>query len=120
MPATGHCRTVRLHLELDTVWLQAACGGTSLPSERGPMRVESMSDIASAVRGRRLDLGLSQSELARRSGISRKWISEFEAEKPRAEFALVLRVLTTLGLSMGLDEEFSAAVAVATKPAVSA
>jgi HTH-type transcriptional regulator/antitoxin HipB len=84
------------------------------------MRVESMSDVASAVRGRRLDLGLSQSELARRSGISRKWISEFEAGKPRAEFALVLRVLAKLGLSMGLDEDFSAATAEATKAAVSA
>ena len=84
------------------------------------MTVVSMSDVASAVRGRRLDLGLSQSELARRSGISRKWISEFEAGKPRAEFILVLRVLAKLGMSMRLDEDFSATVAGPAKAAVPA
>jgi HTH-type transcriptional regulator / antitoxin HipB len=84
------------------------------------MRVESMSDVASAVRGRRLDLGLSQSELARRSGISRKWISEFEAGKPRAEFALVLRILETLGLSIGISEDLSAAAAMPAKAVFSA
>ena len=45
------------------------------------MRVHSVADVAAAVRGRRLDLGLTQSELANDSGISRKWISEFEAGK---------------------------------------
>ncbi len=72
------------------------------------MKVRSIADVAAAVRGRRLDRGLSQSELAKRSGISRKWISEFEAGKTTAEVALVIRVLEALGLSLDLSEDPSA------------
>jgi len=68
------------------------------------MRVHSTADVAATVRGRRLDRGLSQSELAKHSGISRKWISEFEAGKPTAEFSLVIRVLEVLGLALELSE----------------
>jgi HTH-type transcriptional regulator/antitoxin HipB len=62
------------------------------------MRIRAIRDMAAAMRGRRTDLGLSQAELARRAGISRKWISEFEAGKPTAEFGLVIRVLDELGM----------------------
>jgi HTH-type transcriptional regulator / antitoxin HipB len=68
------------------------------------LRVHSVADVAAAVRGRRLDNGLSQSELARRSGVSRKWVSEFEAGKTTAEFALVLRVLEELRMTIDLSE----------------
>ncbi|MGH3274281.1 MAG: helix-turn-helix domain-containing protein [Streptosporangiaceae bacterium] len=68
------------------------------------MRVRSIADVAATVRGRRLDLGLTQAELARNAGISRKWISEFEASKATVEFALVMRVLEVLGLSLSLGE----------------
>jgi HTH-type transcriptional regulator/antitoxin HipB len=68
-----------------------------------PVRVHSIADVASTVRGRRLDLGLSQSALAEQTRISRKWISEFEAGKTSAEFGLVLRVLEGLGLKLDLD-----------------
>lgn len=63
------------------------------------MRIVAIADVAAVVRGRRMDLGLSQVELARRAGVSRKWINEFEAGgKATAEFGHVLRVLETLGL----------------------
>ena len=68
------------------------------------MSVRSTRDVAAAVRGRRQDLGMSQVELASRAGVSRKWISEFEAGKSTAEFGLVLRVLDTLALSLELRE----------------
>ena len=68
------------------------------------MRVYSVADVAAAVRGRRIDRGLSQSELAERCGVSRKWISEFEAGKATAEFAIVLRVLEDLGLMIELSD----------------
>jgi y4mF family transcriptional regulator len=68
------------------------------------MRVHSVADVAAAARARRLDRGLSQSELAKLSGVSRKWISEFEAGKTTAEFALVIRILEALGLSFGISE----------------
>ena len=64
------------------------------------MKIRSINDVSAAVRGRRLDLGLSQSDLSERSGISRKWISVFESGKPTAEFGLVMRVLETLGLHL--------------------
>lgn len=65
------------------------------------MRINSVNDLAAAVRGRRAELGLSQADLARASGVSRKWVGEFEAGKPSAELGLVLRVLEHLG--MGLE-----------------
>jgi HTH-type transcriptional regulator/antitoxin HipB len=43
---------------------------------------------------------MSQAELARRAGVSRKWIYEFEAGKPTAELGLLLRVLEELGLGL--------------------
>jgi HTH-type transcriptional regulator/antitoxin HipB len=52
--------------------------------------------------GRRTDLGLSQVALARRAGVSRKWISEFEAGNLSAEIGLVLRVLDALGMALDL------------------
>ena len=75
------------------------------------MRVRSIADVASAVRGRRTDLNLSQSALAERAGISRKWISEFEAGKTTAEFALVIRVLEELGFELDLDLDPSTSAA---------
>ena len=68
------------------------------------MRTRSIKDVAAAVRGRRQDLGLSQAELARRVGVSRKWIYEFEGGKPKAEIELVLRVLDQLGLTLDIDD----------------
>jgi HTH-type transcriptional regulator/antitoxin HipB len=71
------------------------------------MTVRSIRDLAAAVRGRRIDLGLSQANLAAHAGVSRKWIYEFEAGKPKAEFGLILRVLDALALSLELapDDE---------------
>lgn len=69
------------------------------------MRTEitSIRDAAAAVRGRRVSLGLSQSELAARAHVSRQWISEFEAGKPTAELGLVLRLLDALGFGVSLE-----------------
>jgi len=71
------------------------------------MSVRSIRDMAAAVRGRRHDLGLSQVELASRAGVSRKWISQFEAGKSTAEFGLVLRVLDALALRLELHDASS-------------
>lgn len=68
-----------------------------------PKRVRTINDAANAIRGRRLEFGLSQSELARRAGVSRKWVNEFEAGKPAAELHLVMRVLDAVGLRLALD-----------------
>lgn len=66
------------------------------------MQIRSIQDVAAAVRGRRTDLGVNQADLARRVGVSRKWIYEFEAGKPTAEFGIVMRVLEELDLILDL------------------
>ncbi len=45
---------------------------------------------------------LQLAQLAERAGVSRKWIYEFEAGKPTAEFGLLLSVLDELGLALEL------------------
>ena len=55
-----------------------------------------------AVKGRRLELGLSQAQVADRARVSRQWINEFEAGKPTAELGLVLRLLDALALDVTL------------------
>lgn len=55
------------------------------------------------VRGRRKDLGLSQNALAKRAGVSRQWISEFESGKTTAELGLAFRLLDALDLSLSIE-----------------
>lgn len=71
------------------------------------MKINSAGDLAAAVRGRRISLGLSQADLAARAGVSRPWLSKVEAGKPTVEFGLVIRLLDTLGLSLDLAESGS-------------
>ena len=67
------------------------------------MNINSPKDLAASVRGRRLSLGLSQAELARRVGVSRPWLSKVEAGKPTAELSLIIRLLDGLGLGLQLE-----------------
>ena len=63
-----------------------------------------VNSIRAKVLAKRLEIGLSQSEVARRAGVSRKWVSEFERGKAKAEFGLVMRLVDTLGLEMHLED----------------
>ena len=56
-------------------------------------------------------LGLSQAQVAKRVGVSRKWIVEFEAGKPSAELGLALRVLDELGLALDVSTQIEAPAA---------
>jgi HTH-type transcriptional regulator/antitoxin HipB len=69
-----------------------------------PIAIATIRDIAAAARGRRKSLGLSQADVASRARVSRQWINEFEAGKPTAELALVIRLLDALALRLSLDE----------------
>ncbi len=66
------------------------------------MKIVTIHDLASAARGRRLELGLTQAELAERAGVSRDWVNYFERGKGTVELALVLHLLEALGLEMEL------------------
>jgi HTH-type transcriptional regulator/antitoxin HipB len=69
-----------------------------------PTPITSIRDVAVAVRGRRLGLGLSQADVAKRAHVSRQWIGEIESGKPTAELQLVIRLLDALGLCLSLDD----------------
>ncbi|CAA9300659.1 MAG: hypothetical protein AVDCRST_MAG89-445 [uncultured Gemmatimonadetes bacterium] len=62
------------------------------------MHVRSSRDLGALARGRRQEIGWSQTELAARIGTSRSWVSEMENGKERVEVALVLKALHALGL----------------------
>lgn len=62
--------------------------------------VRSINGIRSRVLARRHELGLTQTELALRVGVSRKWISTFEQGSAKAELELVLRLIDTLELDL--------------------
>ncbi len=65
------------------------------------MRIVSIADLAALVRGRRMDLGLSQGDLATRAKVSRRWVNEFEAGgKATAALGHVLRVLEALDVNL--------------------
>jgi HTH-type transcriptional regulator/antitoxin HipB len=66
------------------------------------MRVRTPHDIGLTIRDRRIELGLDQTELARRIGVSRQWLVEIEKGKPRAEIGLLLRALRALDLEVWL------------------
>jgi len=67
-------------------------------------RIGSLHDLTAAIRGRRLQLGLSQAQLAERANVSRAWVNAFEAGKPAAELRLVLAVVDALGLELQLGD----------------
>jgi HTH-type transcriptional regulator/antitoxin HipB len=67
------------------------------------MKVNSALDLAATVRGRRQDLGLSQTNLAKLAGVSRVWISTLEGGKRSVDFGLVLRLLGALELEIDIS-----------------
>ena len=67
------------------------------------MKISSTRDLAAAVRGQRSSLGLSQTDLAKKAGVFRPWVSNGEVGKPTAEFGRIIRLLDALHLTLRLD-----------------
>jgi HTH-type transcriptional regulator/antitoxin HipB len=67
------------------------------------VRIASVGDAAAAARGRRIDLGWSQRDVADRVGVSRRWVYQFEGGKMRAELGLVLRLFDALGIRLDAE-----------------
>ncbi|TFD83223.1 helix-turn-helix domain-containing protein [Cryobacterium fucosi] len=57
-------------------------------------------DIGRVARQRRLDLNLSQNDLADRTGVTRQWLSRFESAKADVSLSKVLLVLRELDLNV--------------------
>ena len=68
------------------------------------MRVRTPQDIGLTIRERRIELGMDQTELAQRVGVSRQWLVAIEKGKPRAEIGLVLRTLRELDLDVWVGD----------------
>ena len=66
------------------------------------MTIHSPHALANTVRRRRLDLGLSQSNLADRVGVSRKWIIDVERGKSTVALSHLLRLLDALELDLSV------------------
>ena len=66
-------------------------------------RIRSAIDVGQVVRAARHRRRMTQSDLALAAGVSRRWIVNLEAGKPRAELALVLAVLDALGTPLTVE-----------------
>lgn len=67
------------------------------------MRISSPGDVGRLVRAERLRRRMSQQDLAIAAAVSRRWLIDLEAGKPRAEIGLVLAVMNALGLALHVD-----------------
>ena len=66
------------------------------------MLVRSISDLRAAIRQRRSELGLSQTELASRASVSRQWLNTFENGHRVGELEPLLAVIDHLDLEIEL------------------
>ncbi|MEV4344283.1 helix-turn-helix domain-containing protein [Actinoplanes sp. NPDC049596] len=64
-------------------------------------------DLGRFVRERRTAAALTQVELARRAGVSRRWLLELESGKATAELGLIFKVIAALGLYLDVRPESS-------------
>ena len=68
------------------------------------IRIRSCVALGAAVREQRDHQGLTQTDLARKAGVSRQWLSALENGKPSVEMGKVLVVLSVLELSVGIGQ----------------
>ncbi len=61
--------------------------------------------VGEIIASRRKTLGLTQGELARRTGVSRQWVIAVEQGKPRAEFETIVRALSELDLAVFVEPD---------------
>ncbi|GEP59010.1 helix-turn-helix transcriptional regulator [Reyranella soli] len=73
------------------------------------MLIRTPADLGAVIRDRRRQLKLDQAAFAKRIGVSRQWVIEFERGHPRAELGLVLRALGALNIrvDVGVDVELT-------------
>ncbi|MGB8649392.1 MAG: helix-turn-helix domain-containing protein [Mycobacteriales bacterium] len=57
-------------------------------------------DVGRLVRAARTRRAMTQTDLAAAAGVSRRWLVDLEAGKPRAELELALTVLAVLGVGL--------------------
>ena len=72
-------------------------------------QIKTPAEIGALIRTQRKRLKLDQAGLAKRVGVSRKWINEVEQGKPGAGIGLILKTLNVLDLKLhaGDDDWFT-------------
>jgi HTH-type transcriptional regulator/antitoxin HipB len=69
------------------------------------MLVRTPSDLGALIRDQRKQLGLDQSALAKRIGVSRQWVIGVEQGHARAALGLVLRAIDALDIRLQASVE---------------
>lgn len=73
------------------------------PGGAPQVRATSAYALAHVAHERRLQLQLTQTELAERVGTTRRWIREFEAGKETAQVGVILRLFDALDLTIDVS-----------------
>lgn len=63
-------------------------------------QIGTMQDLMNVARARRMELGLSQADLAARIGASCAWVNSFERGKRTVELAIVFRLFEALDIAV--------------------
>ncbi|MCG0995071.1 hypothetical protein LHT11_07640 [Acetobacter indonesiensis] len=66
------------------------------------LNIATTGDIGALVKKRRGELSLSQSDLAKKIGASRRWVSDIEGGKETSEIGRVILTLRTLGMKLSI------------------
>jgi HTH-type transcriptional regulator/antitoxin HipB len=69
------------------------------------MRITNSDDLGRYLREQRREAGLTQTDLAGRARVSRRWLSDLEAGKSTAEVGLVLKVIAALDMYFDVQPE---------------
>jgi y4mF family transcriptional regulator len=73
---------------------------TPAPRPAARRHVSSTADLGALVRERRLEIGLTQQDLADAAGTGRRFISELEGGKATLEFGRIIQVCRILGIDL--------------------
>jgi HTH-type transcriptional regulator/antitoxin HipB len=74
----------------------------SIVSFMKDITLRTVEQLGAAIRLRRQEKGLTQSELAKQLGAERKWVIKLEGGNSKAEIGLVLRAVDALNLRVSL------------------
>jgi HTH-type transcriptional regulator/antitoxin HipB len=72
--------------------------------EGSPFRIYTPASLGAAIRHYRRQAGLSQAELAERTGLHRSYLSELERGRETEQVKRVIRILKELGVRMTLEK----------------
>lgn len=73
------------------------------PQDEKPFRVYTPASLGAAIKHYRRQAGLSQAELAERTGLHRSYLSALEQGRETEQVRRIMRVLKQLGVRMSLE-----------------